>query len=370
MSRRPTIESLCRKHKNEDVHSQFVALLSLQIFDSVYTHLRMPPSLRPLLRAAALLHDIGYYQEPAGHQDAGSKIVAKKGVAGFSDEQAETIAAVILLHRRDYTKAYAIPRFGKLADKETALWLGAILRIADGLDHGHLQNVSIHSVKQHRGGFLLSAASPGYRANIAWAKAKADLWKRVFRKEIRIVDASGALEHAKFSGIVRPSDSVLEAARRLLYLHFRIVSENYQGMIAAETEDPLHDGRVAMRRFRAALRLFGRFLPTSSRIIDQRLASLGTALSPIRDNDVWLHFLSSQHVSDTFRGNIDFVHFHALQWRLKRTDRRTLRKLLENQDYASLMRDINRFLRIELPPKMTKDRHPLQPYSARKLLSV
>jgi CHAD domain-containing protein/phosphohistidine phosphatase SixA len=371
MSRRPTIESLCKEHKNEDVHSHFVARLSLQIFDAVYPHLRLPPSLRPVLRAAALLHDVGYCENPADHQAAGSSIVASKGLAGFTDEQGESIAAVILLHRRDYTKAYAIPRFGRLANKETVLWLGAILRIADGLDHGHLQNLSIISVKQQGGGFLLSAASPGYRANIAWAQAKADLWRRVFHKEIKIVDATGALEISKFSGIVHPKDSALGAARRLLYLHLRIVSENYQGMLSAETEEPLHDGRVAMRRFRAALRLFNQFLPSSScRIIDEKLAFLGLALSPIRDNDVWLHFLSSQQVSEAFRGNIDFVHFHALQSRLVKTDRHTLRKLLTNPDYASLMRDINRFLRVELPQKMMKDTHPLEPHAARKLASI
>ena len=161
MSGKPTIESLCRKFRNEDVHSLFVARLALSIFDSVSPHLGLPPSLRPLLRAAAILHDIGYSVQPADHQAVGGAIVVDKGVAGLTAGQCRVVAAAIALHRRDFAKAYIVGLFAKLADKETALRLGAILRIADGLDHGHLQNVSILSVKQHAGGFLLAASSPG-----------------------------------------------------------------------------------------------------------------------------------------------------------------------------------------------------------------
>ncbi len=370
MSGKPTIESLCRKFRNEDVHSLFVARLALSIFDSVSPHLGLPPSLRPLLRAAAILHDIGYSVQPADHQAVGGAIVVDKGVVGLTAGQCRVVAAAIALHRRDFAKAYIVGLFAKLADKETALRLGAILRIADGLDHGHLQNVSILSVKQHAGGFLLAASSPGYRANIGWANAKADLWKKVFGRDLTIADATPDRAATRFAGIVRPRDGALDAARRLLYLQYRILIENYDGMLAAETEDPLHDGRVAMRRFRAALRLFRRHLPVAARAIDARLAALALELSPIRDNDVWLRLLSSKRVGDSFRGNIEFVHFHALQSRQKKADRRALRKLLANREYALLMRDINRFLRVELPRKLNKPQYPLEPLAARRLLGL
>lgn len=188
MPAKPSIESLCAKNRNEDVHSHHVCGLALEIFDAVCGRFKLPLTLRPLLKAAALLHDVGYCNKPTDHQAAGAELVAKKGVAGFTDRQSRIIAAVILLHRKDYAKAYGIGFFETVEDKETALKLGAILRIADGLDHGHLQNASIHSVKQQAGTFLLSVSSPGYRGTIACAQSKADLWKKVFHKEIRIVD--------------------------------------------------------------------------------------------------------------------------------------------------------------------------------------
>jgi CHAD domain-containing protein/phosphohistidine phosphatase SixA len=371
MSRKPTIESLCRRNKNEDIHAQYVARLSLQIFDAVCPYLKLPLSLRPVLKAAALLHDIGYYRNPSDHQAEGGRIVLKKGVSGFSGEQCKTIAAAILLHRKDYARAYGDPFFRKLKNKETALRLGAIMRVADGLDHGHVQNASIQSVKNLAGGFLVSVSTPGFRGNVSWAQAKADLWKKIFLKELRIADCTGAEEACKFSGIVRPGDSVLDAARRLLYLHYRIVAEQYNGMIAGPGDEPLHDARVGLRRFRAALRLFSQFLPVqSTRAVDEQLASLALALSPIRDNDVWRDFLFSPRVSGLFCGNIDYVHFCALQSRMKKTDRQTLRAILLCREYSSLMRDINHFLRVELPQKIKKTQQPLSPLAGRRLAAL
>ena len=108
MSRKPTIESLCRKNRNEDIHSQYVARLSLQIFDAVCPYLKLPLSLRPVLKAAALLHDIGYYRKPSDHQAEGSRIVLKKGRASketnqFTSTKGETIKPVKLTEKQYQT---------------------------------------------------------------------------------------------------------------------------------------------------------------------------------------------------------------------------------------------------------------------------
>jgi CHAD domain-containing protein/phosphohistidine phosphatase SixA len=371
MSKKPTIESLCRKYKNEDVHSHYVTRFSLQIFDALCPYLNLPLSFRPVLKAAALLHDIGYFQNPSDHQAEGCRIVLKKGVAGFTAEQSNIIAAIILLHRKDYTKAYQDPFFRKLKNKETTLRLGAILRVGDGLDHGHIQNVSILSVKKLSAGFLLNVASPGYRGNIAWAQAKTDLWKRVFLKELRIDDATGAEDADKFSGIVGSGNNVLDTARRLLFFHYRIFTEQYDGMIAGYGDEPLHDARVALRRFRACLRLFASHLPVKScRVINEQISLLALLLSPVRDNDVWRTYLLSPRISQLFRGNIDYVHFCALQSGMKKNDAQTLRGILLSPAYSSLMRDINLLLRVELPRKIGASLQPVAPLAGRRLAAL
>jgi CHAD domain-containing protein/phosphohistidine phosphatase SixA len=375
MATPPTIESLCATFKNEDVHSQHVARLATVLFDAVYVAVKLPPGLRQVLRAAALLHDIGYAHNPYEHHEESAWIIVKKGVAGFTDEQCGTIAATVLLHRKDYAKTFSFPLFRDIETKETALRLGAILRIADGLDHGHIQNTTILSVKQTPGAFLCACASPGYRGNIPWAQAKADLWKRMFSKEIRIVEekaqASGTAYAPKYAGIVRSKDTLLDAARRLMFHQYRIIGENYDGMLAAQGEDPLHDARIAIRRLRSLLRLFTDFLPESSKTIDGGLAALALRLSPLRDNDVWIGFLSRQRLNRHFAGGIDFVHYCAVQSRMKKDDKRTVRAILSTDDYTLLMRAIARMLRIEMPEKIRSSPPiPLGPFASRMLGSL
>jgi CHAD domain-containing protein/phosphohistidine phosphatase SixA len=365
-----TIESLCAKYKNEDVHSQHVTRLALRLFDAVCPYVNMPLNLRPVLRAAAILHDIGYAQNPFDHQEEGAWIIVKKGVAGFSDEQCATIAATVLLHRKDYLKAFSFPLFRDIETKETALRLGAILRIADGLDHGHVQNTDIVSVKRTAAGFTCVCTSPGYRGNIAWAQEKADLWKRVFSKEFRIVELQ-VPPAPKYAGIVGNKDPLLDTVRRFMSLQYRIIIENQEGMLEARSEDPLHDARVAIRRLRSLIRMFATFLPSSSSMIDDGLANLALLLSPLRDNDVWVRFLSSQRLNRHFSGAIDFVHYSAMQAGMKKDDKRIIRAILKSDDFSDLMRAINRMLRIELPEKIRKTQPKrLAPFAGRKLLSI
>jgi len=146
-------------------------------------------------------------------------------------------------------------------------------------------------------------------------------------------------------------------------------------MCAAHGEDPLHDVRVAIRRFRSLVRFcaLAKFLPSSSSMIDDGLANLAMLLSPLRDNDVWIRFLSTQRLNRHFAGAIDFVHYCAMQFRMKKDDKRIVRDILKSDDYTDLMRAINRFLRIELPEKIRKTKEQSQglgEFACRRLRSI
>jgi phosphohistidine phosphatase len=156
-----------------------------------------------------------------------------------------------------------------------------------------------------------------------------------------------------------------------MFLQYRIIGENHNGMIAAKSDEPLHDARVAIRRFRSLLRLFADFLPLSSKTIDRGLALLALSLSPIRDNDVWLSFLSRQRLNRHFAGGIDFVHYCAIQSREKKDDKRTIGSILKCDEYFVLTRSIARFLRVGIPEKIrTTTATALAPFASRALLSL
>jgi triphosphatase len=93
---------------------------------------------------------------------------------------------------------------------------------------------------------------------------------------------------------LRPEDTVAEAAFRIFRRQIARLRWHEQGTRQGVAIEHLHDMRVAVRRLRAALRLFPEVLPP-------RVAShwtrefrwLGAALGRVRDLDVYLRLLDS-----------------------------------------------------------------------------
>jgi CHAD domain-containing protein len=143
---------------------------------------------------------------------------------------------------------------------------------------------------------------------------------------------------------------VLEAARRLLSLHFKTVLINVDGALKGDSPDPLHDIRVAIRRTRAVLRAFRKPLAeTSAAGVDRVLRRLIRALGPPRDADVFVAFLTSQEVQKQFRNEPGWQEFVRLQVRRRRQLLSVVRRHLAEEELAALKLDMGRLLRVELP---------------------
>jgi len=327
--------------------------MALSLFDAICPFEALPIKLRPLLKAAALLHDIGYASNPFDHQEESTWLIVKKGIEGFSDDECAVVAATVLLHRKDYKKAFSFPLFKDPLVKKKALLLGAILRIADGLDHGHIQNATIVSMTKTLAGYVCLCDSPGYDGSIAWAIGKNDLWATVFSLPIIIQKQPVRATADKFAGILGPKDTALEALRKFLFLQYRIITENTKPMLEAKSDVPLHDVRIAMRRFRSALRLFSLFLPSlTTTQLDKQCSRFSLYLSPIRDNDVWMEMLHTFALDHAPLLLPEHEAFFKNQLRSKKFDTMKLRALIKSEEYAAFLRSIVRFLRVDLPHKI------------------
>jgi len=132
----------------EEHHADHVAGLACQIFDQMSRHCpRFARSYagaegRDLLRAAALLHDVGYFINYSKHHKHSYHLIIHSELAGFSHRQVEIIANIARYHRRTTPKKRH-PNFAKLAreDRDLVRVLSAILRLSVGLDRSHRQNV-------------------------------------------------------------------------------------------------------------------------------------------------------------------------------------------------------------------------------------
>ncbi|MCX7825353.1 MAG: CHAD domain-containing protein [Verrucomicrobiae bacterium] len=365
--RAPTIERLCAACANENAHTEHVTALALRLFDETRAWLGLRAADRRLLKAAGRLHDIGYAADPENHADLSAQIVLRDGVKGFSEPQRRRIAAIIALHARKLKSWSDHPRVAALPDPRRALRLGALLRIADGLDYSHLQDASIARVRRRGNRVVVRIASGASPVNLARADEKADLWRAVMPFNIRFVTRAGPLRRS--APPLRAGDHPLEAARRLLMFQYRTLLANVEGAIEGRGPEPLHDIRVAVRRMRSALRVFRPLLPGASAArIDDALRTLNRSLGPARDVDVWIEFLTSDAVSDAMSAEPGWRLFLNRQLALQERQRAVVRRLLQGRRFAALRTKLGRLLRIELA-QLARAASPagLRPLAARAM---
>ena len=175
--------------------------------------------------------------------------------------------------------------------------------------------------------------------------------------------------------IVKTSDSPVDAARELLSAQYRIITATRDAVLS--TEDPpdpehLHDLRVALRRFRAALDLFARPLKgTSARSLDLALDALGDDLGPIRDSNVWVAFLRETAQKDAIRNDPAWPEFYHRQSAADAALEKPLRVILASASVDALIHSLARFLDGELPTRRPMEQHgSVRMFGAQRLLDV
>ena len=343
----PTIAELCRKYHNESVHTEHVTALALSLFDKTRAHLKIPAADRVLLEAAARLHDVGYSVNPLHHVEVSAQIVLQEGVKGYRENQLTLIAAIMLLHGGKLAEAVRHPLLEELTDSERdrVLRLGAFLRLADGIDYGHIQNATITDVQVGAKSVEIHVASPLFSHNLVRADRKADLWRKVFPLEMRLVaDKTPARDF--LSADLPPA----EAARRLLSLQYKTILANIDGTLDGSDIEPLHRIRVATRRMRALLQVFRKHLPReSAKFIDEALRGLGLELGPARDLDVWIDFLRTDAARQPLAASRLWQPFLHHQLRCRYLQDATVRRSLRGAHFGALRHHAARLLRAELP---------------------
>ena len=175
-----TLEELVSFNKAEAAHCMHVAKLARDIGLFLVKKKILPEKVIPLLVAAAKLHDIGFEIDPSQHSKISAQIIKKACIRGFSKLQKNIIAHVVSLHSRNWQEIFQDPQLLKLPYRDLILKLGAIIRVADGLDNGHIQDARIKGMKFKDGKLLVNVINNGYWKNAQKAQGKADLWHRVF----------------------------------------------------------------------------------------------------------------------------------------------------------------------------------------------
>lgn len=354
--RKLSVDDLCAKYGNEEVHANQVMTLALDLFDATRGLVGAPAEDRPLLSAACRLHEIGYAINPRRHAQMGCEVVLREGLNGFTPAQRADIAAAIFLHpaRLDGDGAQSLVR--RLPDGRRALRLAAYLRVADGLDHWHLQDAAIIAVQEDRQKVHASIHCSRCPTNIEFARQKADVWRAAFPLGLRLTPA--ARKSLPTTALVGPEQSPAEAARRLLLVHLRMFVDGVDGALAAKNSEALHGVRVAIRRMRTVLRVFRKpLVTTSASRIDRKMQDLNAALGEARDLDVLIDHLTTGDLRALSGRHPRWARFIDYQRELRRLQQATVERHLRGASFAALRLRISRMLRVEIP-QLVKTQSP------------
>ena len=367
-----TPQDLLIKYRGEHPHAQHVAKLCAVLFDAVQPEIHFTPSERKILLAAALLHDVGYSRSPSDHVEASVRIVTRFPLCGFSQAQHNMMAAIIALHRKNFIPALKSPAVTQLRKPERAMKLAAILCIADGLDHSHVQDCEIQRVNMTPGGLVIRVNSSWYAGNLGWADAKTGLWRHVFGSNVHIIEEHRRQEQpSRFHQLVKKDAGILEAFRVLMYAQYRSYVDNIDGACGGENSEYLHDIRVALRRARM---LFVYFEPafTGLSSTDTHRAfinQLTNDLSRARDFQVWMDYLHSVEPSIPQRNRPQWDLFLSRETTKNEHLVSSIEKILLATSTVRGNRALAYFLRVTLPDLIFRQPAPTaySTYSATRL---
>jgi len=127
----------------EEPHAHAVRDLALQLFDQIGARLGCQPEERSLLADAALLHDVGYHINYDKHHKHSYHLILHATLLGLSPDDQVVVANVARYHRGAPPKK-SHRNFSALAKplRRRITRLSALLRLADGLDRGHVGAVA------------------------------------------------------------------------------------------------------------------------------------------------------------------------------------------------------------------------------------
>ncbi|MEO7110695.1 MAG: HD domain-containing protein, partial [Polyangiaceae bacterium] len=183
---------LGRRYQFDEAHGERVTKFAAQIFDDLIERHHLDPRDRLLLRASALLHDIGDFVRYDGHHKHSYYLIEHADIMGLTPEERSIVANVARYHRKSPPDP-AHPNFRDLTKEARGKVraLAAILRIADALDREHLGKIESVRAVAEKNRVVLHLVGNHERELEEWTvRAKSTLFKDVFGLDVAMTDAS------------------------------------------------------------------------------------------------------------------------------------------------------------------------------------
>ena len=190
--RRRSILQLARACNYEAEHAEHTADLALRLFSELHRLGQHPygEAERELLEYAGITHDIGTFLSHSNHQKHAYYLVRNSDLLGFNDTEIDIIANVTLYHRKGFPKKKHdnLLNLNRL-ERRLVHVLAAILRIAEGLDRGHLglvKDVHLDLERNPRRFVLTLVSEADCQLEIWGVENSRDLFEFVFEAPLEV----------------------------------------------------------------------------------------------------------------------------------------------------------------------------------------
>jgi exopolyphosphatase / guanosine-5'-triphosphate,3'-diphosphate pyrophosphatase len=197
-ARERSVRTFAERCRYELPHSQHVRDLSMQLSEAIGPRLGCEPDERQMLADAALLHDVGYHINYENHHKHSYHLILHADLLGIAPDEQVVIANVARYHRGSVPKRKHL-NFGSLdqATRRKIRRLAAILRVADGLDRGHVGAVQRVKVRWlDRALRITPVAHPRARAlrlELWGADRKSKLLAKLAGRPVEVVAPDGSV---------------------------------------------------------------------------------------------------------------------------------------------------------------------------------
>ncbi len=376
-----TVEELCA-HANVDIdRAKYVKDLALQLFDLTADIHGLSHSRRSLLGTAAILHDLSPTDDRGRRHLASRDLILAQPISGFERIEQDILASMVAFQRKKIRRRRetAFTKLSPTLQQET-LALAALLRMATGLNASETKSTAIDRVEGQGKMRVVIVEGPAAENDAAAAQRRANLWHRqfdadlVFMTEAQLAKSPRAialeiesvpLPELKTPGLL-PDDPMSEAGRKTLWFHFLRMLKHEPGTRVGDDIEELHDMRVATRRMRAAIRVFGDFFdPDAIQPFNKGIRRVTRALGPVRDLDVFeekaAHYLETLPEADQ-----DALDPLIETWHTERkTAREKMLAFLDSNGYHQFKGDFAEFLQTEGAGARPFPRDRAVPYQVR-----
>jgi exopolyphosphatase/guanosine-5'-triphosphate,3'-diphosphate pyrophosphatase len=159
-----------RKYQFDERHARLTSKLAARLFDQSRPLHNLDDSNLLLLEISALLHDIGHFINTVDHDRHGYYLLSANRLIGLSQREQNIVANLVRYHRKQ-PPSTEDENFKFLPQKDCliVIKLSALLRLADSLDIGHMENVTDVTLKETESGWRMKISGRNDQMLVNWA---------------------------------------------------------------------------------------------------------------------------------------------------------------------------------------------------------